>query len=89
MLYFSVFIFCFIIAAANLIFVTLTAKIFRCSLEDIVLASNASVGGPPTAAAMAMSKGWSRLVLPGLLAGLYGYSVGTPLGLMITALSSR
>ncbi|HEX2747324.1 MAG TPA: DUF819 family protein [Verrucomicrobiales bacterium] len=83
------FLFCFIIAAANLIFVTLTARFFKLSLEDIVLASNASVGGPPTAAAMAMSKGWSRLVLPGLLAGLYGYSVGTPLGLMITHLLSN
>ena len=83
------FIFCFIMAAANLIFVTVTAKLFNLSLEDIVLASNASVGGPPTAAAMAMSKGWSRLVLPGLLAGLYGYAVGTPLGLMITAWLSK
>ncbi len=80
----NLFIFCAIVAAANLLFVTLTAKFFKLSLEDIVLASNASVGGPPTAAAMAMSKGWSRLVLPGLLAGLYGYSVGTPLGIMIT-----
>ena len=54
-----------------------------------MLASNASVGGPPTAAAMAISKGWSRLVLPGLLAGLYGYAVGTPLGLLVTSWLSK
>ena len=42
-----------------------------------------------TAAAMAMSKGWSRLVLPALLAGLYGYIAGTPLGLLVTSLLSR
>ncbi len=89
MVMFYLFVFCFIMAAANLIFVTLTAKLFKLSLEDIVLASNASVGGPATAAAMAMSKKWNRLVLPGLLAGLYGYSIGTPLGLMITKLLSR
>ncbi|HWB05408.1 MAG TPA: DUF819 family protein [Verrucomicrobiales bacterium] len=84
MIMLNLFIFCFIMAAANLVVVTLGAKLFRLSIEDVVLASNASVGGPPTAAAMAMSKGWSRLVLPALLAGLYGYSVGTPLGLMVT-----
>lgn len=82
---YHLFLFCFIMAASNLIFVTVTGKLFGLSLEDIVLASNASVGGPPTAAAMAISKGWSRLVLPALLAGLYGYAVGTPLGLLVTS----
>ena len=44
---------------------------------------NASLGGPTTAAAMAISKGWSRLVLPALLAGLYGYVIGTPVGIFV------
>ena len=88
-LVYYLFALCAIMAAANLLFVVVFAKLFRFSLEDIVLASNASVGGPPTAAAMAMSKGWSRLVLPALLAGLYGYIVGTPLGLLVTSLLSR
>ena len=87
-LVYYLFALCTIMAAANLIFVVVFAKLFRLSLEDIVLSSNASVGGPPTAAAMAMSKGWSRLVLPALLAGLYGYIIGTPLGLLITSLLS-
>jgi uncharacterized membrane protein len=89
MVMYYLFAFCFVMAAANLIFVVVTGKLFRLSLEDIVLASNASVGGPPTAAAMAISKGWSRLVLPALLAGLYGYAVGTPLGIMVTTLLAR
>ncbi len=88
-LVYYLFALCAIMAAANLLFVVVFAKLFRFSLEDIVLASNASVGGPPTAAAMAMSKGWGRLVLPALLAGLYGYIVGTPLGLLVTSLLSR
>lgn len=88
-LVYYLFALCAIMAAANLLFVVVFAKLFRLSLEDIVLASNASVGGPPTAAAMAMSKNWSRLVLPALLAGLYGYIIGTPLGLLITSLLSR
>lgn len=89
MVMYYLFAFCLIMAAANLLFVTVAGKLLGLSLEDIVLASNASVGGPPTAAAMAISKGWSRLVLPALLAGLYGYAVGTPLGLMVTALLSK
>ena len=89
MVMYYLFAFCFIMAAANLIVVVVLGKVFRLSLEDIVLASNASVGGPPTAAAMAISKGWSRLVLPGLLAGLYGYAVGTPLGLLVTSWLSK
>jgi uncharacterized membrane protein len=89
MVMYYLFAFCFVMAAANLVFVVVTGKLFRLSLEDIVLASNASVGGPPTAAAMAISKGWSRLVLPALLAGLYGYAVGTPLGIMVTTLLSN
>ena len=44
---------------------------------------NATLGGPPTAAAMAISKGWSDLVLPGLLIGLWGYTIGTATGLFI------
>jgi predicted PurR-regulated permease PerM len=36
---------------------------------------------------MCISKGWSRLVLPGILVGLWGYVIGTPIGiLLITAL---
>lgn len=89
MIMYYLFAFCFIMAAANLIFVTVVGRLFRLSIEDIVLASNASVGGPPTAAAMAISKGWSRLVLPALLAGLYGYAIGTPLGLLVTSLLSK
>ena len=41
------------------------------------VASNAAVGGPTTAAAMATAKGWDDLVLPALLVGILGYATGT------------
>jgi len=81
--------FCFIMVAVNLGFTLAAGKLLRLPLEDLLLASNATVGGPPSAAAMAMSKGWHSRVLPGLLAGLYGYVIGTPLGLLIYSLLSR
>jgi uncharacterized membrane protein len=33
---------------------------------------------------MAISRGWSELVLPGLLAGLWGYVIGTFVGIVVT-----
>ena len=80
------FVFCTIMAAGNLLATLGLGKLFRLDLEDIVVSVNATVGGPPTAAAMAVSRGWTRLVLPGLLAGLWGYVIGTPLGLMVYAM---
>jgi uncharacterized membrane protein len=77
------FIFCFIIAVVNLGFTLAAGKLFRLNLEELLLASNATLGGPPSAASMAISCGWSRLVLPALLAGLWGYVIGTPIGVMV------
>jgi uncharacterized membrane protein len=55
----------------------------------VVLAVNASLGGPPTAAAMAISLGWSKLVLPALLIGIWGYTIGTAVGLAVGELLMR
>lgn len=82
------FVFCGIIAVGNLVGTLLLGKLFRLELESLLLSVNATLGGPPTAAAMAVSRGWSRLVLPGLLAGLWGYVIGTPVGLMVYGLLS-
>lgn len=48
--------------------------------REVVLASNANVGGPTTAAGMAQAKRWSNLVLPALLTGIFGYAIATGLG---------
>jgi uncharacterized membrane protein len=55
----------------------------------LLLAMNATLGGPPTAAAMAISVGWPKLVLPGLLIGLWGYVIGTPVGVMVVEFFKR
>ncbi|NLE38022.1 MAG: DUF819 family protein, partial [Pirellulaceae bacterium] len=34
-------------------------------------------------AAMAVAKGWTRLVLPALLVGIWGYVIGTFLGVLV------
>jgi uncharacterized membrane protein len=57
--------------------------IFRLPQRELYLASNANVGGPTTAAAMAQAKEWKRLVLPALLIGILGYASATALALAL------
>lgn len=75
------FVFCLIIAVVNMGFTLAAGRLFRWNIEELVLCMNATLGGPASAAAMAASKGWNKLVLPGLLAGIWGYIIGTAIGL--------
>lgn len=83
------FVFCAVMAICNLVFGLALGKLLKLDLEEILISVNATLGGPPTAAAMAVSRGWSKLVLPGLLAGLLGYAIGTPLGLMVYTMLTK
>ena len=76
-------VFCAIMVIVNMLFCFVFGKIFRFSLEDCILASNACIGGPTTAAAMAISKGWIKLVGPIMLVGTLGYVIGTYFGTFI------
>ena len=48
--------------------------------QPLLVASNANVGGPATAAAMAAARGWKHQLQPALITGSFGYAIGTPLG---------
>jgi uncharacterized membrane protein len=79
----ALFGFCAVIAVTNLVFTLVIGRIFKMNLEELLLSVNATLGGAPSAAAMAISRGWSDLVLPGLLAGIWGYVIGTFIGIMV------
>ena len=49
--------------------------------EIAIIASNAAVGGPGTAAAMASARGWPHLLPASVFLGSLGYAVGTAAGL--------
>jgi uncharacterized membrane protein len=67
--------------------------VLRLKLNELYLASNANVGGPTTAAAMAQAKEWPTLVLPALLVGVLGYGTATAaslsLGPLLIQLAAR
>ncbi|DBA66958.1 TPA: hypothetical protein ACH3X2_002071 [Trebouxia sp. C0005] len=53
-------------------------------MQVVLTASNANVGGPATAAAMAASRGWPHMVRPAMLTGSLGYAVGTGIGCAVS-----
>lgn len=56
------------------------------SLPELIIASNAAILGATTAPALAVARGWPALVTPGVLVGVAGYVIGTPLGLTVALL---
>ncbi len=84
-----------LVFAAIIVFINMLVsfgfgRLFKFNLEEIILASNANIGGPTTAAAMAISRGWTKLVGPILIIGTLGYIIGnyigTSLGVWFTSL---
>ncbi|WP_042683161.1 DUF819 family protein [Anaerosalibacter massiliensis] len=76
-------VFCAIMVAINMLIVFIGAKIFNFNLEEAIIASNANVGGPATAPAMAISKGWTSLVGPSILVAVCGYVIGNYFGIIV------
>ena len=83
---FEVFFFTLIVVGVHGVFVLGIGKLLRLDIGSILVASQASVGGPTSALAVAISREWKHLVLPGVVVGLLGYAVGTYLGLGVAYL---
>lgn len=76
-------VFCLIVVLINMLVTFGVAKLFKFNLEEAILASNACIGGPTTAAAMAVSKSWSKLIAPIILIGTLGYVIGNYCGIIV------
>lgn len=71
-----------VISWINMAVTFLGAKLLKCSWEEVAIANQATVGGPTTAAPMAVGLGWNKLVIPALLVGLWGYVIGSYAGIV-------
>ncbi|KAI5400377.1 hypothetical protein KIW84_065313 [Lathyrus oleraceus] len=77
----SIFLFSFVQITVHLALILGLGRLFRFDLKLLLIASNANVGGPTTACGMATAKGWKSLILPGILAGIFGIAIATFLGI--------
>ncbi len=60
--------------------------LLKMDLPSLTIASQAAIGGPDSALAIAMAMKWSDLVTPGIIVGIFGYAVGNYLGFICAAL---
>lgn len=83
------FVFTLTVAVVNLLVTLIGGKLFKYSIEEITLACNANIGGPTTAAALAIGQDWRSLVGPILVIGTVGYIIGNYIGSMIYTVVSH
>jgi uncharacterized membrane protein len=80
------FAFAAVIVSVNLLVTLLLGRLLKFDLEELMVSCNATVGGPTTAAAMCITKGWRDLIAPSLLVGVWGYVIGNYCGIFMAGL---
>ncbi|OAE29864.1 hypothetical protein AXG93_773s1020 [Marchantia polymorpha subsp. ruderalis] len=73
----GLFLFSLVQVAVHLAMILGVGKLCGFQRKELLMASNANVGGPSTAAGMAAAKGWRTLSVPGILIGIFGIAIAT------------
>lgn len=82
----KVFVYVTTVVAVHGVIVLGVGKLIRADLPRLLTASQATIGGPATAAALAEANGWPHLVIPGVLMGILGYATANYMGFVIAFL---
>ncbi len=77
------FLFAGLILLVHLAVLLAGGRLLKLDLREVVIASNANMGGPTTAAAMAVARRWPTLVTPAILCGTLGYAIATFIGVAV------
>jgi uncharacterized membrane protein len=82
----AVFWFTLVVVGVHGVFVFGVGRLLRIDVASLAVASQAAVGGPSSALAVAVAREWRALVLPGVIVGLLGYAIGNYLGFAVGAI---
>jgi uncharacterized membrane protein len=82
-----IFYYTLVVVGIHGIFLFLVGRLLSGSLPMLAVVSQAAIGGPSTAMAVAIARGWPSLVLPGIAVGLLGYALGNYAGFGIAYLA--
>ena len=77
------FVFATVIIIIHLVVMFGLGLLFKLDLAELAMASAVCIGGPSSAPALASAKGWQDLLIPGVLAGSFGYAVGSFIGVSV------
>lgn len=78
-----VFVFvCTVVAIHGLVIFTV-GKLLKANIGQLMVTSQACIGGPSTAVALAEANEWPHLVVPGIIIGVTGYAIANYLGFLV------
>lgn len=80
----TLFMYGMFIVFVHLVIVFAAAKVMKVDLAEAIVASGAALVGPAVTAAIAISQGWRHLVTPAIMVGIFGYVIGTFIGVAVT-----
>lgn len=72
-----------ILLTVHMVLLSLFGRALKLSGPELAVASNACILSAPTAAAMAVARGWQNLVTPALLCGVFGYAIANLVGISL------
>ena len=79
------FVFAAVVIIVHLVVMFSLGMLLKLDLAELAMASAVCIGGPSSAPALASAKGWRDLLIPGVLAGSFGYAIGSFIGVTVAS----